>query len=141
MNQESKEGYCVIDLDTVMPDTILADFGDMVRTFTNSQSEDSTDYQEIEARIGIFEALCKGYLSEVKEILTTEEKDNLLEGAKWIILEQCLRFLTDYLAGDIYYPTKYSTHNLVRANNQMYLFISIVQQEEKWQNCSFLCRP
>ncbi|MEM6697567.1 MAG: aminoglycoside phosphotransferase family protein [Bacteroidota bacterium] len=131
LKKETGEGYCVIDLDTVMPDTILADFGDMVRTFTNSEAEDSTDYHKVVARIEIFDALCKGYLSEVKVMLTLEEKENLLEGAKWIILEQCLRFLIDYLANDVYYPTKYPTHNLVRASNQMHLFQSIVQQEEE----------
>lgn len=135
LHEETKEGCCVIDLDTVMPDTILADFGDMVRTFTNSEAEDSPDYQKIKARIEIFEALCEGYLLELKNILTIEEKENLLEGAKWIILEQCLRFLTDYLAGDVYYPINYSTHNLVRATNQMYLFQSILRQEKEMRNC------
>ncbi|MEM8524649.1 MAG: aminoglycoside phosphotransferase family protein [Bacteroidota bacterium] len=131
MNKETGKGYCVIDLDTVMPDTILVDFGDMVRTFTNSEVEDSTDYQSVESRIEIFEAMCKGYLSEVKNMLIAVEKENLLEGAKWIILEQCLRFLTDYLANDIYYPIKYPNHNLVRATNQMHLFQSINQQEKQ----------
>lgn len=135
INKETGEGHSVIDLDTVMPDIILADFGDMVRTFTNSEAEDSADYQKIISRINIFEALCKGFLSEVKNILIVEEKENLLEGAKWIILEQCLRFLTDYLANDIYYPVKYSTHNLVRAKNQMCLFQSIVQQEKEMNHC------
>jgi len=135
LNKDTKEGYCVIDLDTVMPDTILADFGDMVRTFTNSEAEDSTDYQQVEARIGIFKALCEGYLFEVKKILTGSEKKHLLDGAKWIILEQCLRFLTDYLAGDVYYPIDYSAHNLVRATNQMCLFQSIVRQEKEMKNC------
>ncbi|MEL6943206.1 MAG: aminoglycoside phosphotransferase, partial [Bacteroidota bacterium] len=101
---------------------------------TNSEVEDSIHHERVEARIEIFKSLCKGYLSEVKDILTTQEKENLLEGAKWIILEQCLRFLTDYLAGDIYYPIKYSTHNLVRAKNQMCLFQSVERQEEEMKN-------
>jgi thiamine kinase-like enzyme len=111
----------IIDLDTLMPGIVLSDFGDMVRTFTNSADEDEADLTKVRMRKIILEALTEGFLSEMKD-LTTLEKDRLIDGAKWIILMQALRFLTDFLEGDIYYKTHYSNHNLVRAKNQIALF-------------------
>ncbi|MEM1326544.1 MAG: aminoglycoside phosphotransferase family protein [Bacteroidota bacterium] len=127
-------GVCVIDLDTVMPGTILSDFGDMVRTFTNSHAEDHAPAKDIEARYDVFEALSHAYLKEIHPMLTETEKTHLLDGALWIILEQVLRFLTDFLANDVYYPIHYPMHNLVRAENQMALWQSIWRQRERWEN-------
>lgn len=129
-DQKCAKGICVIDLDTLMPGTLLFDFGDMVRTFTPEASEEEPDAQKVFARIVYFEALTKGFLEQVSPVLTKIEKDNLLLGAKGIIYEQILRFLTDYLEGDHYYSIKYPKQNLNRAKNQMALLKSIIQQEE-----------
>lgn len=120
-DKTNEKAAAIIDLDTLMPGIVLSDFGDMVRTFTNSADEDEVDLTKVRMRKIILEALTEGFLSEMKD-LTTLEKDHLIDGAKWIILMQALRFLTDFLEGDIYYKTHYPNHNLVRAKNQIALF-------------------
>jgi len=121
----------VIDLDTVMQGTILFDFGDMVRTFTSPAAEDEPEIEKTIFRMDHFEALTKGYLGVLSSNLTTIEKQNLLLGAKAIIYEQILRFLADYLNGDVYYKTAYPEHNLVRSRTQLKLLDEIVKNEQK----------
>ena len=122
---KGEKAVAVIDWDTIMPGTVLSDFGDMIRTFASRSAEDATNLEEVKARPAIVEALLTGYLSEMNEVLTPIEKDNLLLGAKWITLMQAMRFLTDFLENDIYYKTDYIGHNWVRARNQIALFQSI----------------
>jgi len=127
LDMETGIGICVIDLDTVMPGYIIFDFGDMVRTFTSPVAEDEQDISKVTMRMDIFRALVHGYLSQLKEILTQAEIDNLVYGAQLITYEQSIRFLTDYLNGDVYYSTSYDNHNLVRARNQFALLESILK--------------
>ncbi len=119
----------VIDLDTVMSGVVLSDFGDLVRTCSPTFDENESDATKIECRPEIFEAILDGYLDGVGDILLKAELENLMIGAKNIILIQAIRFFTDYLVGDVYYPIKYKTHNLVRAKNQFALYTSILRQE------------
>ncbi len=125
LDEKTSEGLCVIDLDTVMPGIILNDFGDMVRTFTSPADEDEKNTEKVFVRMNIFEAMTRGYFSEVKNILTEDENNNLVTGAKIIVYEQAVRFLTDFIDGDVYYKIKYDKHNLVRAVNQLALLDSI----------------
>ncbi len=131
LDDKSGKGVCVIDLDTVMPGSVLFDFGDMIRTFTSPVAEDEKDTQKVVLRVEIFEEICRGYLSVLANDLTRSEKDNLVLGAKYMILMIGLRFLTDYLQGDTYYKTKYADHNLVRANNQFALLSDLEIKEEE----------
>ncbi len=131
MHKETQKAVCVIDLDTVMPGSLLSDFGDMVRTFTNSEEEDAPNLQDVALRAAIFEALSVGFLEELSDVMSETEKEHLLNGAKWIILEQAVRFLADFLQNDVYYKTQYDTHNLVRAKNQIALYQSLLYQETK----------
>jgi Ser/Thr protein kinase RdoA (MazF antagonist) len=119
-SKHTHKAVAVIDLDTVMPGAILSDFGDMVRTFVPDKMED--DPTEITLNSAILEALTSGFLSETADFLTSAEKDHLLLGGAWITGEQALRFLTDWLAGDIYYKIQYPSHNLVRTRNQLAVF-------------------
>lgn len=128
MNAEGTLARCVIDLDTVMPGILLSDFGDMVRTCTSSVLEDSADFGAVEMQKPIFDALYNGFLVALGGVITVQERNALVLGTKWIILEQACRFLTDFLEGDCYYKTKYPTHNLVRAKNQIALYKSLVAQ-------------
>ncbi len=134
IDKDSGKGICVIDLDTVMPGSVLSDFGDMVRTFTNKSDEDQPDLSEVYCRTDIYRALAWGYLSETLPMLEQVEADHLLFGAKFIILMQAVRFLTDYLKNDVYYKTGYNEHNLVRTRNQLKLLSSIEQQETDLEN-------
>ncbi len=115
----------VIDLDTVMPSTVLFDYGDMVRSFTSPAVEDEPDESKTKFRTEHFKALTKGYLSGVNGTLEAIEKNNLLLGARAIIYEQTLRFLTDYLLGNPYYKVKYPEHNLVRTKTQVTILAAI----------------
>jgi len=139
INQHTHKAVCVIDLDTVMPGSILSDFGDMVRTFTNNADEDAADLDQVFSRIDIFENLTMGFLSETKPMLEKVETDNLVFGAKYLTCMQAIRFLTDYLNGDVYYKTRYEDHNLVRTRNQVKLLQSIEEQEDKMKDIIYKC--
>lgn len=133
LHKETDEGLCVVDLDTVMPGIILNDFGDMVRTFTSAASEDAKDFSKVKMRLPIFDALVKGYLGELNDFLLEDEIENLVLGSKIIVFEQAIRFLTDYLSGDVYYKVDYDLHNLNRAENQFKLLASLVEQSDKME--------
>ena len=116
----TRKAVAVIDLDTVMPGTILSDFGDMVRTFVPDCREDEPG--AVTLRRDVLNALERGFLEQTGDFLTAAEKENLLLGAAWITGEQALRFLTDWLAGDTYYKIRFPEHNLVRTRNQLGLY-------------------
>ena len=133
LNKKTDIEQCVIDLDTVMPGIVLYDFGDMVRTFTSPAEEDEKELSKVTMRIEIFEKLIQGYLTALGSVLSKIEIDNLIYGALVITYEQLIRFLTDYLNGDIYYSTKYDEHNLVRTRTQIALLESIIEQKDKME--------
>lgn len=130
LDEDSGEALCVIDLDTVMPGLALYDFGDMVRSMTSGAAEDETDLAKVTLRMPLFEALTRGYL-ETAAFLTSAEREHLVTAAKLITLEQSVRFLSDYLAGDVYYKTQRPEHNLDRCRTQLRLLESIEEQENK----------
>ncbi|UWZ84493.1 phosphotransferase enzyme family protein [Occallatibacter riparius] len=123
------EAVCVIDLDTVMPGLAVYDFGDMVRTATCQAAEDERDLGKVHARFDYFEALARGYLAGAGEMLTRDEKESVTAAGKLITFEQGVRFLTDYLGGDTYYPVSRDSHNLDRTRTQFRLLESIEAQE------------
>ncbi|MDG1797587.1 MAG: phosphotransferase [Flavobacteriales bacterium] len=113
----------LIDLDTLMPGCVLSDVGDMIRTYSNTVGEEFEDISKVICNKTIvygildrFEKLCK---------LEGLEKQNMFFGGLAITLMQSIRFLTDFLNNDIYYSTNYENHNLIRANNQYQLFVSL----------------
>ncbi len=119
---------CVIDLDTVLNSTVLNDFGDAMRTYTNTGLEDDTNLDNVSMDIEIFKAFTKGYIEETKSFLTEKEVEYLAFSAKYITYEQVLRFLMDYIDGDNYYKTKAPDHNLVRTRAQYKLLTSMEEQ-------------
>ncbi|MGH8017190.1 MAG: phosphotransferase enzyme family protein [Opitutaceae bacterium] len=121
---------CVIDLDTVMPGLALYDFGDMVRSATNSAAEDERDLSRVHARLPIFEALVQGYLSAARRFLNAAEIAHLAFSGRLITFEIGMRFLTDHLEGDVYFKTARPGHNLERARNQF----ALLRSQEKQQN-------
>ncbi len=125
------KAICVIDLDTVMPGLSLFDFGDIVRTAVSDTKEDERDLSKVTLDISRFEAIVKGYLSSAGVFLNATEVENLLLGAKTIILEQAVRFLTDHLAGDTYYKINRPDHNLDRTRTQIRLYELIGKHEKQ----------
>jgi Ser/Thr protein kinase RdoA (MazF antagonist) len=128
----SNHGICVIDLDTTMPGLFISDVGDMFRTYLSDSTEEDKDYDKVEVRPMFFEAVIDGYLSQVGALLTKTELDQFLYSGYFIIYMQALRFLADYLNGDIYYTTHYEDQNLVRARNQIRLFQSFKSREKEF---------
>ena len=130
LDDESGEGVCVIDLDTVMPGLAAYDFGDMVRTMTCPAAEDERDLSQVAMDFELFDAVLRGYLGGAGSFLTAPERASLIAGAKVIVFEQGIRFLADYLAGDNYYKVSRPEQNLDRCRTQFKLLSSIEQQED-----------
>lgn len=120
----NNKGLCVIDTDTVMPGIIHYDFGDAIRTICNTAPEDETDLDLVNFNAIYYQAYLKGFLEYTGSSLTDLERKYLPLGAKTMIFIMAIRFLTDYLNGDIYYKTKYPEHNFDRAKNQFKLIQS-----------------
>ena len=120
-DMKTDKGICVIDLDTIMPGLSLYDFGDSIRSGANKAAEDESDLSLVGIDLELFEVYVDGFLSETAESLNDAEIDNLAYGAKIMTFECGIRFLTDYLEGDVYFRTTHPEHNIVRARNQFKL--------------------
>jgi hypothetical protein len=129
LDNATGEGICVIDLDTVMPGLALYDFGDMMRTTTSPAKEDERDLSKVTMQFPMFESLARGYLSSAGGFLTPAEKKLLPFSGKLITFEIGIRFLADYLSGDVYFKVHREGHNLERCRTQFKLVESIEQQE------------
>ena len=127
------EAICLIDLDTVMPGTVLFDTGDLIRTAANTACEDEQDLSKVHFDCNIFKALIGGYLSTAGGCLTAYEKSIIAESGRILTQIMAVRFLTDYLNGDIYYKTTRPTHNLDRVRTQIALIKSMDSQWEQLQ--------
>jgi Ser/Thr protein kinase RdoA (MazF antagonist) len=123
-------GLCVIDLDTVMPGYFISDVGDMIRTYLSPVSEEEKDFSKIIIREEYFQAIVDGYLSEMQDVLSDEEKNYFVYAGKFMIYMQALRFLTDHINNDIYYGAKYEGHNLSRCNNQLELLKQLLAKKD-----------
>jgi hypothetical protein len=130
----SDEAVCVIDLDTVMPGLALYDFGDMVRSATSPAAEDETDLSLVEMQMPMFEALVEGYLDAAGEFINDTEVEYLPHSGKLMTLEVGIRFLTDYLEGDVYFKTHHAHHNLDRCRTQLKLVECIEAKEDEMQS-------
>jgi len=113
-----------------MPGIILFDFGDAVRSGANPSAEDEPDLRKVNFDLGVFEKLAKGYLDAARDFLTPLEIDHLAFAARLITLEQGIRFLTDYMNGDIYYRIHRPDHNLDRCHTQIKLVQDMEMVEE-----------
>ncbi len=127
------KGMCVIDLDTVMPGSVLYDFGDMIRTTTNQAVEDEGDTSRIWMDIDYFEALVNGYLETADGFLVPKEKELLPMSGQLITFEIGLRFLTDYLQGDTYFKTHREGQNIDRCRKQFKMVQSMEEQMDAMQ--------
>lgn len=134
MDATTKEGICVIDLDTIMPGLSLYDFGDAIRSGATHVLEDEKDLNKVFIDLEFFEAFTKGFLEETANSLTEKEIELLPMSVKVITLEQGMRFLTDYLNGDVYYKTSYNNQNLDRTRTQLKLVKDIEEKLDEMKN-------
>lgn len=121
-------GQCVIDLDTVMPGYVAYDFGDAIRTIINIAPEDEEDLTKIGLSIPLFKAYTEGYFKSAGSFLTDTEVQSLSMGVLLIPYMQGVRFLTDYIAGDVYYKTRFAQHNLQRTRAQFQLLRKLEEE-------------
>ena len=117
-----------------MPGYFISDVGDMIRTYLSPVSEEEKDLSKIVVRKEYFAAILKGYMSEMNDELSHEEKKHFIYAGKFMIYMQAIRFLTDHLNNDIYYGAKYEDHNLVRAGNQAILLQRLMEKEATLQS-------
>lgn len=120
-DKDTHKGICVIDLDTVMPGSILYDFGDALRFGASSGAEDETDLSKIYFDLEKYKSFSEGFLGEVGECLTKREIELLPESVIIMTYECGIRFLADYLNGDVYFKIHRENHNLDRARTQLKL--------------------
>jgi Ser/Thr protein kinase RdoA (MazF antagonist) len=130
LDDATGEGICVIDLDTVMPGLTLYDFGDACRSACRPTLEDERDLSKVEMRMDMFSAVLSGYLKSAGAFLTTAERSYLPFSAKLITLEIGIRFLADYLDGDVYFKIRRPDHNLERARVQFKMVESFERNED-----------
>ncbi len=124
-DEKTNESICVIDLDTIMPGFSLYDFGDAIRFGANTTREDDDELDNVKLSLELFESYTRGFISACAGSLTKAEVEHLAFSAKLMTYECGIRFLTDYLDGDVYFKTAYHEHNLVRARNQFRLVSEI----------------
>jgi len=120
IDKKTDEAICVIDLDTVMPGSALYDFGDAIRSGAATAEEDETDLSKVGISLAHFECFAKGFLETAGNSLNAVEIEYLPFSAILMTLECGMRFLEDYLRGDVYFkidPNR-PQHNLDRARNQ-----------------------
>jgi N-acetylhexosamine 1-kinase len=122
------KAVAVIDLDTVMPGSMLYDFGDAIRYGASTAAEDERDLSKVKFDISLFEAFARGFCSSVKQRITPAERELLPYSAYLLTMECGMRFLTDFIDGDTYFGAKYPEHNLVRCRTQFALARQMEEQ-------------
>jgi len=131
---QHNKGLCVVDLDTIMPGYVHYDFGDGIRTCANTGGEDDEDLSRIEYDMDMFEAFSDGFIGEVHSILNETERDSMAHAALLFPFIMGVRFLTDYIEGDIYYKVNHAYHNYYRARAQLKLAQEGEMNLEEMQN-------
>lgn len=134
MDKSGDKAICVIDLDTVMPGSMLYDFGDSIRFGTNPAAEDEADLSKVNMDMELYRQYTLGYLSELKDSITKRELELLPVSAKLMTLECGVRFLTDYLEGDTYFKTEYENQNLDRTGTQFKLVADMEKNMKDMEN-------
>lgn len=130
IDNATRKGICVIDLDTVMPGLAMNDFGDSIRFGASTALEDEQDLDKVACDMELFELYTKGFIEGCAGRLTKREIELLPMGAKVMTFECGMRFLTDYLQGDSYFKIHRPGHNLDRCRTQLKL---VADMEEKWE--------
>ncbi len=124
------QGVCVVDLDTIMPGLLLYDFGDMGRTFCNNVQEEGKAEDAI-FNVDVYQSLCEGFFGTIGIPLSKPEIESLKIGPWWMTFIMGIRFLTDFLSGDVYYKIGYTQQNLDRARNQFNLVADIEKKRDE----------
>lgn len=137
IDDSTGQALCIIDLDTIMPGFSIFDYGDSIRFGANTAEEDEQDLSRVSLSLPLFEIYTKGFLEGSSGRLTRTEIELLPYGAKMMTLECGMRFLTDYLQGDVYFHISREGHNLDRCRTQLAL---VADMERKWKDMTDIVR-
>jgi len=137
IDNKTQQAICVIDLDTVMPGSMLYDFGDSIRFGTNPVAEDEPDTSKVVMDMELYKAYTEGFLFELRNSITPNELKLLPLSAKIMTLECGVRFLTDYLEGDTYFKTSHADQNLHRARTQFKLVADMEQNMRQMERIAY----
>lgn len=137
IDDKTGKAVCVIDLDTVMPGSILYDFGDSIRFGCNTAAEDEINTDKVDFDINLFRTFADGYIYSQRETITPAEAENLAFSAILMTFECGMRFLTDYLSGDTYFAIRRDKHNLDRCRTQFRL---VEIMERRLDEMNRICR-
>lgn len=141
LDAETGDPLCVVDLDTVMPGTVLFDVGDMMRTMLCPAGEDERDLSKVRIDRALFAGLVRGYLEATRDLLTSVERSLLVIAGMVIAYEQGIRFLADYLQGDQYYQTTRPAQNLDRCRVQFALLTQLEQHRADLESIVEMHKP
>lgn len=133
-DNETKEGICIIDLDTVMPGSMLYDYGDSLRFGTNSAAEDEKDISKVYSRLDFFREFTRGFLEELGGVMTEREFELLPYAGRLMTLECAMRFLADHISGDVYFKISREGHNLDRARVGIALAEDMRKKEDEMRS-------
>jgi hypothetical protein len=137
IDPKTMRGVCVIDLDTVMPGLWLNDYGDSIRFGAHGATEDERDLGKVSLSLPLFETYTDGYLEAAGPVLTPLEKELMPWGARLMTLECGIRFLADFLEGDVYFKTARPAHNLDRCRTQFKL---VTDMERAWDEINAIVK-
>lgn len=129
IDEKTGKGTCIVDLDTIQPGLVHADIGDAVRSCCNPAGEDAIDLHSVFFDTDLFTAIYRGYMTYAKDFFTDDDHAYMFDAIRILPLELGIRFFADYLAGDVYFKTRYKEHNLKRALVQLKLAESVEARE------------
>ena len=132
-DKDTNKFVCLVDLDTIMPGSLLYDFGDAIRIAASTAGEEERDLSKVSFNIKAYEAFTKGFLRGIKDKITYEEAKLLHISAKIMTFEIGMRFLGDYLDGDLYFKVDEEDKNLVRARTQLKMVEEIERHEKEME--------
>ena len=138
-DEKTNDALVVIDLDTVMPGLMGHDFGDAIRFAANTQMEDSPEYDKVSVDLAAFTAFAQGFLEKTASCMTMNELETLALSSFCLTAELAVRWLEDYLRGDLYFKPRYPEHNLVRARNQITLCKSMMAHMDEMNEIIHRC--
>ena len=131
MDATTGKARAIIDLDTIMPGSMLFDFGDSIRFGASTALEDERDLDKVHFSTDLFRAYTEGFVGELRGSVIEREAELLPFSGNLLTMECGMRFLADYLEGDVYFATKYPEHNLVRSRTQIKLVREMEQRADE----------
>jgi Ser/Thr protein kinase RdoA (MazF antagonist) len=122
-----RDAVCLVDFDTVMPGAWFWDVGDLLRSAASPASEDEQDLDRVVVVPERYGAIvdCYRHSLAAAGLWDRAEIEAVSVAGAIVTYEQAVRFLTDWIAGDVYYRISRPRHNLDRARAQFRLLASM----------------